>query len=109
MLVIMNSLIYSLREQNVHVTRTISGRVMTSLDMHGFSISLLKLTNSNESEILELVDLKVSTPSWPSPTIPQLLEESILISPHESLYEDIGFSEDEDKNPVNQITKFVFT
>ena len=43
---------------------------MTSLDMHGFSVSLLNVSNMDENLILGYVDLKVSSPFWPSALIP---------------------------------------
>lgn len=49
-----------LNEREISVHRTFVGEYMTSLEMAGFSISLLKLDN----ELQELLDAKASAPAW---------------------------------------------
>lgn len=38
---------------------------MSSLDMNGISITLLRVDAGRRAEILEYIDLAVDTPNWP--------------------------------------------
>ena len=49
-----------LKEKNIKVYRTYVGNYMTSMEMQGFSISLLKL----DEEMKRLLDAKADTPAW---------------------------------------------
>ena len=49
-----------LAERGIKVYRTMVGNYMTSIEMQGFSISLLKL----DDEMKELLDAKADTPAW---------------------------------------------
>lgn len=49
-----------LAEKGIKVYRTFVGDYMTSIEMDGFSISLLKL----DDELKELLDAKADTPAW---------------------------------------------
>lgn len=49
-----------LAEKGVRVYRTLVGNYMTSIEMQGFSISLLKL----DDELKELLDAEADTPAW---------------------------------------------
>ncbi len=49
-----------LAEKGIKVYRTLVGNYMTSIEMEGFSISLLKL----DDEMKELLDAKADTPAW---------------------------------------------
>lgn len=49
-----------LAEKGIKVYRTMVGNYMTSIEMQGFSISLLKL----DDEMKELLDAKADTPAW---------------------------------------------
>lgn len=49
-----------LKEKNIHVYRTFVGDYMTSIEMQGFSISLLRL----DAQLKELLDAPADTPAW---------------------------------------------
>ena len=49
-----------LAEKGIHVYKTFVGEYMTSIEMQGFSISLLRLDN----ELKELLDAPADTPAW---------------------------------------------
>lgn len=49
-----------LKEKNVHVYKTFVGDYMSSIDMQGFSISLLRL----DDQLKELLDDPADTPAW---------------------------------------------
>lgn len=49
-----------LKEKNVHVYKTFVGEYMTSIEMQGFSISLLRL----DAQLKELLDAPADTPAW---------------------------------------------
>lgn len=49
-----------LKEKGIRVYRTYVGEYMTSIEMQGFSISLLKL----DEQMKELLDAKADTPAW---------------------------------------------
>lgn len=52
------------RERGLSVQRLFAGSFVTSLDMHGFSLSLLKLEDKKD---LGLLDAPTRTPAWPHP------------------------------------------
>ncbi len=49
-----------LKEKNIHVHKTFVGEYMTSIEMQGFSISLLRL----DDQLKELLDAPADTPAW---------------------------------------------
>jgi len=49
-----------LKQKNIKVYKTMVGNYMTSMEMQGFSISLLKL----DDELKELLDAKCVSPAW---------------------------------------------
>lgn len=65
---IANDAMEILAEQGISVKRVMIGTVMTSLNMPGFSFSLLLLPRAGEkyfpSRILELLDAPASSPGW---------------------------------------------
>lgn len=58
--ILVSDAIKCLKSKNIAVLRVYSGLFMTSLEMAGFSISLLKVT----PEILPALDLKVGASAW---------------------------------------------
>ncbi len=52
------------RERGLSVQRLFAGSFVTSLDMHGFSLSLLKLEDKKD---LGLLDAPTRAPAWPHP------------------------------------------
>ena len=49
-----------LAEKGIKVYRTLVGEYMTSIEMQGFSISLLKL----DDQMKELLDARADAPAW---------------------------------------------
>ena len=49
-----------LKEKNIHVYKTFVGEYMTSIEMQGFSISLLRL----DDQLKALLDAPADTPAW---------------------------------------------
>lgn len=49
-----------LKEKNIHIYKTFVGEYMTSIEMQGFSISLLRL----DDQLKELLDAPADTPAW---------------------------------------------
>ncbi|MEG7531777.1 MAG: dihydroxyacetone kinase subunit DhaK, partial [Hungatella sp.] len=49
-----------LKDKGIKVYRTLVGEYMTSIEMEGFSISLLRL----DEELKELLDAKADTPAF---------------------------------------------
>ena len=66
MTLIVNDVVKILKQQQgVNVLRVVSGTLMSSLDMNGMSITVLKLNDSNKAEVLSYLDLPVDSPFWP--------------------------------------------
>lgn len=58
-----------LQKKNIKVRRVLAGTYMTSLNMPGFSLTLLLLPNGSDEpysskEILSLLDASASSPGW---------------------------------------------
>lgn len=58
-----------LQKKNIKVRRVLAGTYMTSLNMPGFSLTLLLLPNGSgepysSKEILSLLDASASSPGW---------------------------------------------
>ena len=56
---------YFKNQPQINVLRLISGQVMTSLDMNGISLTVLKLDQANKIDVLKYIDLPVDSPFWP--------------------------------------------
>ena len=54
--------------EGVKVLRVVSGTLMSSLDMNGMSLTILKLNDTNKAEVLSYLDLSVDSPFWPGIT-----------------------------------------
>ena len=66
MTLIVNDVLKILKQQEgVNVLRVVSGTLMSSLDMNGISITVLKLNDQNKAEVLSYLDLQVDSPFWP--------------------------------------------
>ncbi|CAF0712597.1 unnamed protein product [Brachionus calyciflorus] len=52
-------------KSDIKVNRVYTGTFMTSLNMNGFSITVLGLDQSNKELILNLLDAKTEAPGWP--------------------------------------------
>ena len=59
--VIVNDAVTALGKRDILVTRVYQGHFMTSLDMTGFSITILKIVSAG---LLALLDIKVLAPAW---------------------------------------------
>lgn len=53
-----------LKQKQIEVVRIVSGRLMTSLEMQGVLFTIFKLESDYETEVLEYLDLEVSTKHW---------------------------------------------
>ena len=49
---------------NILLKRLYCGTLMTSLNMNGFSITVLRLRDSHKEEILDLLDSPTNAPGW---------------------------------------------
>ena len=56
---------YFKNQPKINVLRLISGQVMTSLDMNGISLTVLKLDPISKIDVLKYIDLPVDSPFWP--------------------------------------------
>ena len=56
----------ALRDRGINIWRTYMGPYMTSLEMRGFSITLLKL----DAELKELLDAPADAPAWTQGSVP---------------------------------------
>lgn len=56
---------YFKSQPKINVLRLISGQVMTSLDMNGISLTVLKLDPNTKVDVLKYIDLPVDSPFWP--------------------------------------------
>ena len=61
-MIIVNTLFNKLRNVGINPVRAIAGRLMTSLEMHGVSITLLKVTSELRDQILKYVDQPTDCP-----------------------------------------------
>ncbi len=63
--IIVKDAIETLEKHKFHVKRVICGEMMTSFNMKGFSLTLLKLATDMSSTILNLLDSPTEAFSWP--------------------------------------------
>eukprot|EP00457_Paulinella_chromatophora_P003936 gb/GEZN01003946.1/.p1 GENE.gb/GEZN01003946.1/~~gb/GEZN01003946.1/.p1 ORF type:complete len:568 (+),score=119.67 gb/GEZN01003946.1/:110-1705(+) len=65
-------------EMGVEVVSVLQGPFMTSLDMHGFSVSLLKLSSDRD---LSRLSLPTAAPAWPKPSPPRKYPQVLATRP----------------------------
>jgi hypothetical protein len=64
--------------EGVKVLRVVLGTLMSSLDMNGMSLTVLKLNDGNKAEILSYLDISVDSPYWPGITNTETLTQNII-------------------------------
>jgi hypothetical protein len=63
--IIVKDAIETLEQRKIHVKRVICGEMMTSFNMKGFSLTVLKLASEMSSTILNLLDAPTEAFTWP--------------------------------------------
>lgn len=77
-LAIINNRVHDvLAERGVHVWRTFMGPYMTSLEMRGFSLTLLRL----DDELKGLLDAPADAPAWTQGTVAENADEGVAAEP----------------------------
>ncbi|CAF5162123.1 unnamed protein product, partial [Rotaria magnacalcarata] len=69
--------IENLEQQHLHVKRVICGEMMTSFNMKGFSLTVLKLATDMSLTILNLLDAPTDAFAWPKAISPTQSASSI--------------------------------
>lgn len=82
--IIVKDAIENLEHRALHVKRIMCGELMTSFNMKGFSLTVLKLTTEMRATILNLLDSPTEAFAWPKaistaqlPTSIQTLSDSL--------------------------------
>ena len=79
--------------EGVKVLRVVSGTLMSSLDMNGMSITVLRLTEGKKDEILSYLDMNVDSPFWPGITNTENATQNIIeLGKEESKLDQKDFS-----------------
>uniref|UniRef100_A0A8C1M5Q7 Triokinase/FMN cyclase n=2 Tax=Cyprinus carpio TaxID=7962 RepID=A0A8C1M5Q7_CYPCA len=73
--------VHCLEERGVQVVRVMAGSFMTSLEMAGMSLSLMKV----DEEMLRLFDAKTTAPAWPNLSTSSVSGRNMFIKPEEKL------------------------
>uniref|UniRef100_A0A8C1WNB3 Triokinase/FMN cyclase n=1 Tax=Cyprinus carpio TaxID=7962 RepID=A0A8C1WNB3_CYPCA len=73
--------VHCLEERGVLVVRVMAGSFMTSLEMVGMSLSLMKV----DEEMLRLFDAKTTAPAWPNLSTSSVSGRNMFIKPEEKL------------------------
>ncbi len=63
--IIIKDAIENLEHRKLHIKRVICGEMMTSFNMKGFSLTILKLSSEMSSIILSLLDAPTNAFAWP--------------------------------------------
>ncbi|CAF2380419.1 unnamed protein product [Rotaria sp. Silwood2] len=86
--IIIKDAIESLENRAIHVKRIMCGEMMTSFNMKGFSLTVLKLTTDLSITILNLLDSSTDAYAWPKTISPAQLSSSI-----QTLSDSLEFNE----------------
>jgi len=86
--IIVKDAIENLERRRLHVKRVICGEMMTSFNMKGFSLTVLKLTTDMSTTILNLLDAPTEAFAWPKTISSTQLPSSI-----QTLSDSLEFSE----------------
>lgn len=66
MTLITNEVLAWFQNAGDEVIRIVTGGVMTSLDMNGISLTVLKVSElADKDDVLKWLDLQVDSPAWP--------------------------------------------
>ncbi|KAL4512388.1 hypothetical protein ABPG72_005390 [Tetrahymena utriculariae] len=99
--ILAREVLLQLNKKNIHVIRAVEGRLMTSLEMHGFSLTLLPVF---DQYVLQLVDAPTQNRYWN-------LQSNIQIDVNHEKVPEIGLQFAKDKNYdsyLHQVLKKVF-
>ncbi|XP_056607650.1 triokinase/FMN cyclase isoform X1 [Triplophysa dalaica] len=77
--VVTKAAVHFLEEHGVLIVRVMSGSFMTSLEMAGMSLTLLKV----DEEILRLFDAKTTAPAWPNLSSVSVSRKNLFMEPVE--------------------------
>ena len=86
--IIAKDAIENLEHRALHVKRVICGEMMTSFNMKGFSLTVLKLTTEMSSTVLSLLDSPTDAFAWPKTISSTQLSSSI-----QTLSDSLEFNE----------------
>ena len=75
--IIAKDAIENLERRKLHVKRVMCVEMMTSFNMKGFSLTILKLSNEKGSTILDLLDASTDAFAWPKTISPTQAANSI--------------------------------
>ena len=75
--IIAKDAIENLERRKLHVKRVICAEMMTSFNMKGFSLTILKLPDEKSSTILDLLDAPTDAFAWPKTINPTQAANSI--------------------------------
>lgn len=64
MMIIVRTLLKSLNAKKIKTARVVQGKIMTSLEMHGMSISLFPLQKAWRDDVLKYLDAPVNNTNW---------------------------------------------
>lgn len=87
--IIVKDAIESLEARGLHVKRVMCGELMSSFNMKGFSLSLLKLTKDISPTALDLLDFPTDAFAWPKSISPAQAPTSI-----QTLSDSLEFNEE---------------
>jgi dihydroxyacetone kinase len=86
--IITKDAIENLERRKFHVKRVICGEMMTSFNMKGFSLTILKLASDKSSNVLDLLDAPTDAFAWPKLISPTPAANSI-----QALSDSLEFNE----------------
>ncbi len=86
--IIVKDAIENLEHRALHVKRVICGELMSSFNMKGFSLTVLKLTADMSSTILSLLDFPTDAFAWP-----KCISTTQLPSSIQTLSDSLEFNE----------------
>lgn len=86
--IIVKDAIESLENRGCHVKRVMCGEMMSSFNMKGFSLTVLKLTTDMSTTILDLLDFQTDAFAWPKSISPVQAPNSI-----QTLSDSLEFNE----------------
>jgi dihydroxyacetone kinase len=87
--VIVKDAIENLEHRALHVKRIMCGEMMTSFNMKGFSLTVLKLTEPHLTSFLNLLDAPTEAFAWP-----KMISTVQLLSSIQSVSDSLEFNEE---------------
>lgn len=87
--IIAKDAIENLERRKLYVKRVICAELMTSFNMKGFSLTILKLASEKSSTMLDLLDAPTNAFAWPKTICPTQAANSI-----QALSDSLEFNEE---------------